>query len=267
MKRFIAVNQKGGVGKTFTSYNLAHHLADEGLRVLAGDGDEQANMSSTMTAFAPPGVAMSQLFGSAPLVLPEHGQPITMLLADKEGLRAVERSSLDDGQLVANLNARLAELAPRFDYAVFDTAGSNSRIANALLVASDFAVVPCKIDQDSIDVSVEVLKRIHAIQQSLNPRLVNLGILPNEYDKRQPAQVKALDTLLKSFPQFILPFSIADRSAYREARAAGVPVWKLKGEGDGDAADSARMKTAARLAAHELRAVFSRLHARMEVAA
>jgi chromosome partitioning protein len=180
-------------------------------------------------------------------------------------LRAAERSSLDDEQLVANLNARLAELAPRFDYAVFDTAGSNSRIANALLVASNFAMVPCKIDQHSIDVSVEVLKRIHAVQQSLNPRLVNLEILPNEYDKRRPVQVTGQAT--QELPA-VHP-AVLDRGPLglpRGARRWGAGV-EAQRRGDGDAADSARMKTSARLAGHELRAVFSRLHARMGVTA
>lgn len=264
MKRFISVNQKGGVGKTFTSFSAVHYLADEGNRVLAVDGDEQANLSTTLSDYGTHGITASQLFSSQPLVLPTSGQRITALLADKEGLRRVEHSNMDDAELVANLRARLDELAPHFDYAVFDTPGSNSRVANALLVASDYAVVPCKVDQDSVTVSIEVLKRIYLVQQKWNPDLVSLGILVNEYDRRQPAQVKAWDEMRTNIAQYMLPFFISDRSAYREARAAGVPVWKLKGD-DGD--QHGPMKSAVREASKELRLVFKLLLEKVEVTA
>ena len=258
MKTFIPANQKGGVGKTNTAFNFTHYLAEQGKRVLGVDGDEQGNYSRVMSEYVRPGTGANQLFGDAPVDLPEATGAITVLQADREKLRIVERSGLSDAQLVSNLRARLAELAPRFDYLVIDSAGSNSRIANALLFVSDFALIPTKIDQDSIDVSVEVLKRVASIRNSWNPSLVSLGILPNEYDSRQPTQVKSLKTLLGNYPQHIFPAYIADRSAYREASAARIPVWRLKSETDG------RIKSSAREAAIEMRAVFRMLLDRME---
>lgn len=258
MKTFIPANQKGGVGKTNTAFNFTHYLAEQGKRVLGVDGDEQGNYSRVMSEYVQPGSATSQLFGDAPIVLPSVLGAVTVLPADREKLREVERTGLSDAQLVSNLRARLAELAPYFDYLVIDSAGSNSRIANALLFVSDFVVIPTKIDQDSIDVSVEVLKRVTSIRNSWNPSLVNLGILPNEYDSRQPAQVKSLKELFGKYPQFIFPAFIADRSAYREASVARTPVWRLKGETDG------RTKTSARDAAVEMRTVFRMLLDRME---
>jgi chromosome partitioning protein len=258
VKTFIPANQKGGVGKTNTAFNFTHYLAEQGKRVLGVDGDEQGNYSRVMSEYVQPGTGASQLFGDAPVNLPEATGAITVLQADREKLRIVERAGLSDAQLVSNLRARLAELAPRFDYLVIDSAGSNSRITNALLFVSDFAVIPTKIDQDSIDVSVEVLKRIASIRSTWNPTMVNLGILPNEYDSRQPAQVKSLKALLGKYPQFIFPAYIADRSAYREASAARTPVWRLKNDFDG------RAKTSARDAAIEMRTVFRMLLDRME---
>jgi chromosome partitioning protein len=258
VKTFIPANQKGGVGKTNTAFNFTHYLAEQGRRVLGVDGDEQGNYSRVMSEYVQPGFGASQLFGDAPISLPETSGAITVFRADKEKLRAVERAGASDAQLVSNLRMRLAELSPCFDYLVIDSAGSNSRIANALLFVSDYALIPTKIDQDSIDVSVEVLKRIASIKSTWNPSLVNLGILPNEYDSRQPAQVKSLKALLGKYPQFIFPAFIADRSAYREASAARIPVWRLKSETDG------RTKTSAREAAIEIRTVFRMLLDKME---
>ncbi|MEB0015129.1 hypothetical protein QN416_26390, partial [Glaciimonas sp. Cout2] len=80
------------------------------------------------------------------------------------GLRQVEKSDKGDDELETTLRARLADIADGFDYADIDTAGANSRVANALVVASDYAVLPCRIDPYSIDVATEVLKRIMFIQ-------------------------------------------------------------------------------------------------------
>lgn len=258
MKIFIPVNQKGGVGKTQTSYGFTHYLADEGKRVLGVDGDEQANYSRLMAAYAVDGIGASHLFGATPLALPPVPPGgISVIKADPAGLRALERSPVDDRELLRNLRANLAALAPHFDYAVFDSPGSNSRVANALLACSGFALIPTKIDQDSIDVSLRVFRRIKGIQADWNPALVNLGFLPNEYDARQPVQRESLKKMLGAvgIAQFPAGY-VHDRAAYREASIACVPVWRLREDG--------QMKSSTREAASELKVTFGMLFQRME---
>lgn len=256
MKKLIPVNQKGGVGKSMISYHLVYALAElPDVRVLAVDFDEQRSATRSLAPFAT-AVAASALFGSVPVRLPATNNNIVLLAADPAGLRAVEQSPLSDAELVANLRARLAELAPGFDYAVFDTPGSNSRIANAVLVASDVALIPCKIDPYSIDVAGEMLKRIAYITQHFNPSLLNLGILANEYDNRKPSQVADLKELMGSYGAFMFPAYVSDRQSYRDASGAALPVWKLKTDG--------RVKTAAREAGVEIRAVFKMILQRLE---
>ena len=264
MKKFIPVNQKGGVGKTTTGYNFAHYAGEEGFRSALADGDEQANATKAMAPYAIRGFTTADLFGDTPLPLPDRFDALALIPADKSRLRDVEQSALPDEQLVANLRARLDELAPHFDYITFDTPGANSRIANAFLAVSDFVLVPCKIDPFSVDVSTDVLLRIMYIQRNFNPDLVNFGIMANEFDPRQPAQVKELKELLANYSQFMFPKYITDRQAYREAAGAQVPVWRLKDAGDADT--KARIKSAAREAGKEIRAVFEILMRRMEAA-
>lgn len=262
MKKFIPVNQKGGVGKTTTGYNFAHHVADRGFRSLLIDGDEQGNASTAMAPYAMAGLDSADMFGDRALSLPASFDSLVLVRSDRVRLREIEQSAVDDGQLVMNLRARLAELAPHFDYVTFDTPGSNSRIANAFLAVSDYAVIPCKIDPFSVDVSTEVLKRIMFVQRHFNPGLVNFGILANEFDPRQPAQVEDLRELLASCHQYMFPRPITDRQAYREAAGAQVPVWRLKEGGTGP--NRNRIKTAAREAGKEIRAVFDVLLGKME---
>ena len=261
MKKLIWVNQKGGSGKSILSYNMAHYLADQGRRVLFVDGDEQANSSKSLANYVVPGIGALALFGELDIALPAPQCNIALLYGGA-GLRHVEQSALDDAELVIRLRTRLASLAHRFDFAVIDTAGANSRVANALLVASDYAVMPCRIDPYSIDVATDVLKRVAAIQKNFNSRLVNLGILPNEIDGQSGAQHEWIKQLRGAYPQFVMSVHVPKRAAYREACAEGVPVWRLRGEN----ADGSQggIKTGARLAGREVRAVFKMIQTKME---
>jgi chromosome partitioning protein len=164
---------------------------------------------------------------------------------------------------VKNLRARLQELAPHFSYAVFDTAGANSRIANAFLIASDYATVPTKIDEHSIRESVETMGRIGGIRAHPDARVRNenltfLGLLVNEYDPRQPYQVKQYNKLQEDYSHLTVPYPITDRQAYREAASARVPVWRLKSEGRD------QIKTAAREAGKEIVAVCAHFKKQMD---
>ena len=256
----VYVNQKGGTGKSTLAYNHGLYLAEIGKRVLFIDGDEQANSSKSLATYAAPSIAASSLFSESPISLPTMPQQLVLLRGDN-GLRAIERSDKDDEELVQLLRARLAEIKAGFDYIVIDTAGSNSRVANALLVASEYAVLPCKIDPYSIDVAMDVLKRIIFIQKTWNPGLVNLGILPNEYDTSSPAQKGWLKELTSAYPQFMLGAWVSKRSAFREAAGEGIAVWKVAADTDDEG--PGKVKTAARTAGKEIKAVFQMMQTKM----
>jgi len=263
MKKFTAANQKGGVGKTNTNCHFAHFLADSGNATLIVNGDEQEDTNDAMTAFEIPGIRTHDLFTDKPLNIPVGIGKLRLIASNRDKLRELEESTMDDLELGANLRARLADLAPHFAYPVFDTAGANSRIANAFLIVSDFATVPTKIDEHSIRESVETIGRIggiraHPNDQFRNEALTFLGLLVNEYDPRQPFQVKQYNLLREEYKHLMVPYPVTDRQAYREAASARVPVWRLRANGEG------HIKTAARDAGKEIVAVCSYFKTHMD---
>lgn len=263
MKKFTAANQKGGVGKTNTNCHFAHFLADSGNPTLIVNGDEQEDTNDAMDEYELPGIRTHQLFGTESLKIPACSGNLKLIASDRESLRELEESTIDDLDLVKNLRARLDELAPFFRYAVFDTAGANSRIANAFLIVSNFAAVPTKIDEHSIRESVETMGRIGGIRSHPNLEVRNaaltfLGLLVNEYDPRQPFQVKQYNLLQEQYKHLMVPYPITDRQAYREAASARVPVWRLRSDG------GSYIKTAAREAGKEIVAVCSYFKTQMD---
>ena len=250
MKKFVVINQKGGVGKSIFAYNGCHYFAEKG-RVLFIEADEQCNSSKSLSPYKIPGdMNASVMFGDQPLQLPRLTQKIVVLPGSQD-LRKVERS-VDDRQLVENLKKRLAEVSGEFDFCVIDTPGANNKAANAFLMVSDYVVVPSQVDTYSLDVAGEVLKRIIGVQQTYNPTLVNLGILPSIFDATSPSMKEDLAQLLKDFHKYVLMAKISKKSAYREAATAQVPVWKLD-------------KSAAREAGKEIRAAYDLIAAKMGV--
>jgi chromosome partitioning protein len=256
MKKFTAANQKGGVGKTNTNCHFAHFLADSDGPALIVNGDEQEGTNNFMAEYAIEGIRTHQLFGTEPLVLPAQIGKLALIPSDRESMKEIEQSSVDDLELIENLRARLAELAPHFKYAVFDTAGANSRVANAFLIVSDFVTVPTKIDEESIAESVATMGRIGGIRAHPDPQVRNegltfLGLLVNEYDTRQPFQVTQFNQLQEAYGDITVPYPITYRQAYREAATARVPVWRLKDE------SGKHLKTAAREAGREMIKAFA----------
>lgn len=257
-------NQKGGVGKSILSYNDAFFLAESGKRTLYIDGDEQGNGSKRLVEYAVSNLVTSDLFKASSLspIIPIDGQNLYVLMADDALIKA-ERTDMDDGEMVELLKMNLATVAQHFDYVVIDTAGSNSRIANSFLVASDFVAIPFRVDPFSIDVAKKVLTRVAFVQQKWNPGLVNLGIVPNEFDSGQPAQVDWLKQLVSAYRPFLTAGLVNKSVSYKEAALEGVPVWRLRG---GDGESNAPVKTAARNAGKEVKAVFQIMLDRMEKA-
>ena len=235
MKTIAIANQKGGVGKTTVARNLAFFGIERGLRVLCVDLDPQKNFSKTLRALrertlGDQGDELQSLTGSAlfdgdaielrPLACSENA---ALVAADRELVDVASRP-LED---LHAPRAALAKLAGDFDVCIIDTAPTLGNPLYAALIAADFVVCPCTMDQDAIDGLGDLFEDIARVQQlEWNADLVTLGLLANRVNTRRAFDRNALGQLRDELGAVVMEGVLYDRAATQYAKDR--PVWRVQ---------------------------------------
>lgn len=234
MKICASAQQKGGVGKTNCVVHLAHDFAERGLRVLVVDLDPQGNASYSLSDYKS-NLPASELFYKDHVSITAN-RDITLIHGDPKMLDLEQEPINIVGE---NLKKNLDSLKADFDVCLIDTAPTLGVRLTAALYTANYVFTPIEVAAFSM-LGVGMMKKTISNMSSVNPSLVNLGLIPSRMDRRNPLHVSNYNSLMESNGKEIAPVVIGQRSSFEEALHTKVPVWKIK-------------KTAARKAANEMR--------------
>ncbi len=186
MRTIAILNQKGGVGKTITSINMAAILAkDYGQRVLCVDADSQGNLTEFFGADPAISNLADVLRGDAPAVasIQRTAMPDVDILPGSDELMDLDLTQVElqavSATVLRDMVAYLAE-AKAYDAVIVDCPPAFNAAAAAALIAADDVLIPIKVDAFSLRGMANVMRQIANMRQ-INPRLRIAGVLPTMY--------------------------------------------------------------------------------------
>ena len=228
MAKILAVaNQKGGVGKTFLVFHLAHYLAEAGRRVLAVDLDPQGNLSLAfrLGGGAVEGCGVCGAFAAEGALSPvDLGGGLWLVSADLELARHGE--GVRGVGAYFRLRRALEPLASGFDAVVLDCPPSLGLLSLSAFVCAGSVLVPLRPEVFSVSGLADLVGVVQEVRETVNPALSVAGLVLNAVQGRTRVARDTLSELRGAveFPVLaVVPASVRAEEALR----AGAPVWRL----------------------------------------
>ncbi len=229
MGKIIALaNQKGGVGKTTTTINLAASLATLEKTVLVIDADPQANASSGL------GVNTKDVDSSLYECIIDHVDiRDAMYVTDIEGLdiipshvdlvgAEIEMLNIEHREQV--LKKMLEPIKKDYDYILIDCSPSLGLITVNALTAADSVIIPVQCEYFALEGISKLLNTIRIIKSKLNPRLEIEGFLLTMYDSRLRLARQIYDEVKRHFQELVFKTVIQRNVKLSESPSHGLPV-------------------------------------------
>ncbi|MDP1544684.1 MAG: ParA family protein, partial [Anaerolineales bacterium] len=228
-KIYTLVNQKGGVGKTTSTINMAAYLAKLGQRVLVVDLDPQANATSCLGVdkLGVVGGTYDALLGEEdvfPYILLNERLQLSLLPASPS-LAGAEVELVDELARESRLRKAILKVADRYDYVLVDCPPSLGLLTvNGLMAAMDGVIVPVQCEYLALEGLGQLTQTIERVRSALFPELAVRGVVLTMFDSRTNLSTDVVAEVNRHFPEQVFKSIIPRSVRLAEAPSYGLPI-------------------------------------------